>query len=272
MTSSTLTLPGVPLRSVAYLSNSTCIACPHRLVTTPAASRRLAVVADGSESQGRDRGWFFNNFVKDHHYENRRVKMVEECTAREGKVDTLFDNAFKYTAWLEVHRVLTQVGQKSIPCEEALGMVKRGRAVLLDVRESQDFDSIHAEPAANAPLFRLIQGSDLKANLRRLGYALMTDFAGTERNPDFVAAALRAVGGDQSKTVVVMCNRGGCLDSSVTSRSGYKFTPPERMFGNQSRSLKACYELRQAGFTNVLHLSGGLNQWLHEGLPDNEVA
>lgn len=69
---------------------------------------------------------------------------------------------------------------------------------------------------------------------RRLGYALLTDFAGTERNPEFISAALQAVGGNKRRPVIVMCGRGGSLDSSV-ERKGKKFTPPERLFGTQSR-------------------------------------
>lgn len=80
-------------------------------------------------------------------------------------------------------------------------------------------------------------------NHRRLGYALLTDFAGTERNPDFVDEALAAVGGNRKRPVIVMCGRGGSLDSSVV-RKGKKFTPPERLFGTQSRYFTlSCLQL-----------------------------
>lgn len=66
-----------------------------------------------------------------------------------------------------------------------------------------------------------------------------------------------------------MCQIGGTLLTYV-ERGGAKykkFADPERKFGRQSRSLKAIYELQEAGFKNVLHLKDGLNQWIYEGLP-----
>ncbi|CAI5964331.1 unnamed protein product [Closterium sp. NIES-65] len=134
-------------------------------------------------------------------------------------------------------------GLKSVSPEEAAAMAYgdneagegsgSGRAVLLDVREAGDYEEVHAQGAASAPLFRLIQGSDLTAWARRVGYAAMGDFKGTERNPDLLKQAEAAVGGDKSRTVIVM-------------------------------SLKACYELHVAGFSSILHLDGGLNLWLHK--------
>ena len=38
-------------------------------------------------------------------------------------------------------------------------------------------------------------------------------------------------------------------------------------FGFQSRSLKALYYLRQAGYRNVKHMTGGVAQWAADGLP-----
>ncbi|KAH6554538.1 hypothetical protein KP509_1Z327000 [Ceratopteris richardii] len=66
---------------------------------------------------------------------------------------------------------------------------------------------------------------------------MMTDFAGTERNPLFIEQALEAVGGDKDKKVVVMCSIGGTLQTYV-ERKGLKpkkYADPERMFGRQSR-------------------------------------
>jgi hypothetical protein len=42
--------------------------------------------------------------------------------------------------------------------------------------------------------------------------------------------------------------------------------------GKQSRSLKAIYYLQRAGITNVAHISGGLSQWVRDGLPVKEAG
>ena len=93
---------------------------------------------------------------------------------------------------VEVHRKLTERNLQSIECKEAYNLAKSGKAILLDARESEDFEKVfllifpstflqplnnslvtqscyvqvHVENAKNAPLFRLIQGNDIKANMR----------------------------------------------------------------------------------------------------------
>eukprot|EP01018_Ginkgo_biloba_P029878 Gb_06965 [translate_table: standard] len=73
--------------------------------------------------------------------------------------------------------------------------------------------------------------------MRRLGYAFLTDFAGTERNPKFINQVMDATRGNKRKVVVVMCDIGGTLLTYV-ERGGAKykkFADPERKFGRQSR-------------------------------------
>eukprot|EP00897_Mesotaenium_endlicherianum_P005414 jgi/Mesen1/4900/ME000244S04072 len=215
------------------------------------------------------KGWFYDKFVKDNTYQAKVAKIKEGLKENGGVVGSLFDDAFKYTAWIEVHTVLTEMGMPSIEPKEALEMVNTRGAVLLDVNEAGDYEKIHAKGAANAALFRLITGDDMKANMRRLGNALLANFAGTERNPLFLAQAEAAVQGDKERPVIVYCSRGGTLETVVV-RGGSKpksFKDPERAFGIPSRSFKACYELHKVGFKNVVHLKGGLNQWIHLDLP-----
>ncbi|KAL3690819.1 hypothetical protein R1sor_004470 [Riccia sorocarpa] len=193
-----------------------------------------------------------------------------KTSPQRGQVSTWFDET--YTAWPEVHRVLTERNMRSVDCQEAFKLVRSGKAVLIDVREPQDFGRVHAQAAVSVPLFRLIQGNSFKANLRRLGHALITDFAGTERNPEFLSQALSAVNGNQKKTVVVMCDVGGTL-KTIVERPGIKpksYADPERRYGRASRSLRAVYELQEAGFSSVLHLTGGFNTWSYQGLPMEE--
>ncbi|KAL2623303.1 hypothetical protein R1flu_003508 [Riccia fluitans] len=193
-----------------------------------------------------------------------------KTSPKRGQVSTWFDET--YTSWPEVHRVLTERNMRSIECQEAFKLARSGKAILIDVREPQDFRKIHAQAAVSVPLFRLIQGNSFKANLRRLGHALITDFAGTERNPEFVSQALSAVNGNKKKTVVVMCDVGGTL-KTIVERPGIKpksYADPERRFGRASRSLRAVYELQEEGFSDVFHLTGGLNTWAYQDLPTDE--
>ncbi len=88
-----------------------------------------------------------------------------------------------------------------------------------------------------------------------------------ERNPAFVADASALLKGNKRAPVVVMCSRGGSLDTVVRVAATGKFTATDKdhAFGRETRSLKACYELMRAGYTNVVHLKGGLNSWRYEG-------
>lgn len=221
-----------------------------------------------------NQGWFFKNFVAEQTMDAKLAKFKGDVKARNGYVGSWFEDSFKYTAWVEVHRVLTERGLPDVDCTEAKDRVESKKAILVDVREGQEYENCHAKGAQSAPLFRLIQGNDTKANLRRLGYALITDFSGTERNPEFVAMAEAAVGGDKKKQIIVYCSVGGTLQTFVERKGpkAKKYNDPERLFGRQSRSLKAIYELQQAGFTNVVHLKGGFNDWLHLDYPVEAVA
>ena len=63
-------------------------------------------------------------------------------------------------------------------------------------------------------------------------------------------------------TVVIACAVGGTLDTVVrVASTGKQAKDPDRSFGRETRSLKAVYELMGAGYSNVLHLKGGLSQW-----------
>ena len=69
------------------------------------------------------------------------------------------------------------------------------------------------------------------------------------------------------KTIILTCATGGTLDTVVTVASTGKTnrTDPDRAFGRESRSLKACYEVLRAGYGDVLHLKGGLGDWRYKG-------
>ena len=69
-----------------------------------------------------------------------------------------------------------------------------------------------------------------------------------ERNPNFRKDALAAL--PKNKTIAVMCSLGGTMLVGTKPRamSGNVLTSaPDRVFGRESRSLKACYELYEVG-------------------------
>jgi rhodanese-related sulfurtransferase len=225
--------------------------------------------AAASKPATKDKGWFYNTFVADQTMDAKLAKFQGDVKARNGFVGSWFQDSFKYTAWVEVHRALTERGLQDCDCQEAYERLASGAAIAIDIRQADEYERLHAQGARSAPLFRLIQGTELKDNLRRLGYALITDFKGTERNPNFIAAATAAVNNDKTRQVIVYCSIGGTLQTFVERKGpkAKKYNDPERLFGRQSRSLKAIYELQQAGFTNVVHMKDGLNQWMHLDLP-----
>jgi len=145
-------------------------------------------------------------------------------------------------------------------------MMKKG-AVLLDVRLGVDFESQHAAGAINVPIFRLTAGDSNWDKFKKVVMAGL-NMRPTERDPDFVKKVEAAVG-NKRKKVIVMCTVGGTLDTVVRVASTGKFTETDkdRSFGRESRSLKACYELMKAGFSDIVHLRGGLSEWNYNGYP-----
>lgn len=77
-----------------------------------------------------------------------------------------------------------------------------------------------------------------------------------ERNPNFRKDALAAL--PKNKTIAVMCSLGGTMLVGTKPRemSGKVFkSDPDRAFGRESRSLKACYELYEVGPHHLVLLS-----------------
>lgn len=171
-----------------------------------------------------------------------------------------------YTVWPVVHASLTNQGLRSIDCKEAQELQEKDKATMLDVRTKKAYDQGHPVGSMNVPLFRPVMGDTKYDNLKRL---VMAGFAmeATERNPDFVKQLLD-MGVSKDRTLIVCCDIGGTLETLVR-RPGRErvYADKDRAFGRESRSLKACYELLQEGFQDVLHLKDGYNMWLHLGYP-----
>jgi rhodanese-related sulfurtransferase len=170
-----------------------------------------------------------------------------------------------YLVWPAVHSYLKRKRLQTISTQEAYNLVNKGKAVLLDVREERYFNRQHAEGAINVGLFREVQGRSTLENIKRIAMAGLAMTA-TERNPNFREEALQTL--PKNKTIITMCGLGGTLETKTKPRelSGKVFDKdPDRAFGRESRSLKACYELFEAGFKNVLHMDGGFPQWRYDG-------
>ena len=172
-----------------------------------------------------------------------------------------------YAPWPLVHTALTAVGQESIEPRRALELQKAG-AVIVDVRPADDFEREHIDGAVNVPLYRPVEGRDTMDNLKRIAMAFFAMRA-TERNPKFAEEAKASL--PAGCPLVVTCNTGGYLEVTIDKKRGGKvvksFEDKERVFGWESRSLKACHELRTSGFSDIYHLRGGLQTWKFEGFP-----
>ncbi|KAH7436309.1 hypothetical protein KP509_05G012800 [Ceratopteris richardii] len=125
------------------------------------------------------RGWLYNKFIKDYTMKAKLGKFKFDVASRDSFVDSLLNDAFRYTAWIEIHRKLTKRNLESISCKEIYELVKSNKGVIIDVREPDGFAKVHVENAKSDPLFGEIQGNDVKGNLSRLGYAMIIDFAST---------------------------------------------------------------------------------------------
>ncbi|EFJ46785.1 hypothetical protein VOLCADRAFT_92946 [Volvox carteri f. nagariensis] len=113
------------------------------------------------------------------------------------------------------------------------------------------------------------EGTSFWDTVKKAAMAVGFAMRATERDPDYQTKALSVL--KKNQKVVLMCAIGGTLDTLVDLRKGVKpaIRDPERAFGRESRSLKAAYELINAGWSanNMFWLEGGLQQWRFRGLP-----
>ena len=172
-----------------------------------------------------------------------------------------------YTVWPVMYTYLTQKGMKSCNIDQAYAESKKKNVVLLDVRLAVDYAKQHAEGAANVPLFRITAGDEKWDKIKRAVMAGLFMKA-TERDPGFVENVRKLVPNKNTK-VIVMCSIGGTLETVVKVASTGKVNKNDldRTYGRESRSLKAIYELKRAGYKNVVHMEGGLSEWRYNGLP-----
>lgn len=169
-----------------------------------------------------------------------------------------------YVIWPVVWQSLTTNGLKSVSPDEAKKLISKG-ALFVDVRTPDNYSAERLPDALSVPLFVPVQGTEIFDKVKR--FVMTTAFAmqATERNTRFAEAAEEQLP-NKKATIIVYCNRGGRLETGRMGRRG-KFDDKDLSFGIESRSLKGCYELMEAGYTNVLHLDGGLGTWRHQKNP-----
>jgi rhodanese-related sulfurtransferase len=173
--------------------------------------------------------------------------------------------------WPVVHARLTQRGLKSLPPSAALDLQARGKAVIVDCRPAYQWERERVAGSVNVPLYRPVEGRGAWDTVKRAVMAVGLAMTATERNPDFEADAAAALGRNKRQKLILYCSLGGTLTVGMPPwapdrKKSFK-DDPERAFGRESRSLKACYELLEAGWKDVVHMEGGLPTWRVEGLP-----
>jgi rhodanese-related sulfurtransferase len=149
---------------------------------------------------------------------------------------------------------------RSVTPKEALALQKDQGYTIIDVRPEKEFNDAHPAGAINVQIYRLIKDWTLWDISRRVAFAFFGIFQGTEENPEFVNE-VKAYGLSKDAKIIVACVAGGTMKPT-----------PNLAEGSQSRSLVAAYLLTLDGFTNVVHVEGGIRQWYKQDLPTNEVV
>jgi len=131
------------------------------------------------------------------------------------KMNTLIQpkSGAAYTAWPVVHTILAEHGLKSYSVEEAMDIVGKGKAVIVDIRPTYDFEAEHIEGSINVPLFQPVQGDSMMDQVKRFAVGFMAMKA-TERNPNFAEDAKKILG-DEKRQLIVACTIGGTLETEV---------------------------------------------------------
>ena len=213
-------------RSISGIASSSCTSFSHLPVVRRRRTRYYVNVvrAEGEEGKGSSGG------------------VVSRMREKKGMQPTT------PKAWAEMRQELLAAGVKSVEPEVALEMQGNGYSIL-DIRTGPEYEDTHAAGAVSAPLYRPITNWDARSIARRAAFAFFGVFNGTEESPTFLDDAEEALEGKKSK-VIVYCGVGGSMVPTTNLAEGM-----------QSRSLIACSELVNAGYTDVCHMLNGIYGW-----------
>lgn len=91
-------------------------------------------------------------------------------------------------------------------------------------------------------------------------------FHSAESDPDFGTKAAAQL--DKRKKIIVYCGRGGTIKTGFGNEKTGKFfkDDPERAFGIESRSLKACHELFEVSSVLDISCLSVLAAWKQPGM------
>jgi len=185
---------------------------------------------------------------------------VREASARAGAataVGTIGEVAPKntidegYDSWGRKYRSLISRGLTPVNGEEAMRMVKEDGAVIVDVRTEEKFNEGTVDGAIHVPLFQSVKPESV-ANVMQIMYCGVLGCKATKGNANFGTLALERLPRD--KPLVIVCQRGGILDTDPAI--GFKIAKDTAKY---TTSLKAAYELYEAGFTNLYYVVWGIN-------------
>lgn len=157
--------------------------------------------------------------------------------------------------WPEIHDRCLAMGVKTVEAADLPTVVSDPRrAILVDVRQTIEYDEWRVPPAVNVPYAI----PDPNVIRRAVGYAISIKGGLKVRNPEFVqslrsAAAARLSSRRAEDGVVVLIDtKGGDLSSPPVRKGSGQLDPTD------SQCLRAAFELKQAGFKDVRYVRGGL--------------
>ncbi|BFI30439.1 hypothetical protein MPTK2_3g12160 [Marchantia polymorpha subsp. ruderalis] len=161
--------------------------------------------------------------------------------------------------WKVKREALLRAKVRSVSPKEALLLQKDQGYTIIDVRPEFEFNQAHPAGAINIQIYRLIKEWTAWDIARRAAFAFFGIFQGTEENPEFIKEVKEKL--DKDSKIIVACIAGGTVKPS-----------PNLADGSQSRSLIAAYLLTLEGYTNVVHMEGGLRTWFKDELPTEAVV
>lgn len=155
--------------------------------------------------------------------------------------------------WRLIHTELKSgYKMKTVSSAECVRMMAREKATLVDVRFGPDFEQWSVPGSVSVPY---VEGGIL-AKMRLPGFKKV--------KANFVDEFERVVPDVNAK--IVLCDIwGGSLEQDPPSNKS--FTDPTKGAG----SLPAAFELYQAGYKNLYHLRGGVNQYYEDCETDKSL-
>ena len=157
--------------------------------------------------------------------------------------------------WPEIHDRCLAMGVKTVEAADLPSVVSDPRrAILVDVRQTIEYDEWRVPPAVNVPYAI----PDPNVIRRAVGYAISIKGGLKVRNPEFVQALRSAAAARLSSrraedgVVVLIDTKGGDLTSPPVREGSGQLDPTD------SQCLRAAFELKQAGFKDVRYVRGGL--------------